>query len=63
MLFRSPERLQEADILVIAHKVVSKAEGRVRRLAEVEPGESALELSRAGGRDPRHVQVVLDETR
>jgi coenzyme F420-0:L-glutamate ligase/coenzyme F420-1:gamma-L-glutamate ligase len=45
----------------VAHKVVSKAEGRLRRLAEVEPGERALELARAQGKDPRLVQVVLDE--
>ncbi|HWE58094.1 MAG TPA: coenzyme F420-0:L-glutamate ligase [Solirubrobacteraceae bacterium] len=58
-----PEQLRPRDILVIAHKVVSKAEGRVRRLAEVEPGEYALELAGHGGRDPRLVQVVLEETR
>lgn len=56
------ERLRSGDVLVIAHKVVSKAEGRMRSLAEVEPGEYALELARGGGRDPRLVQVVLDET-
>jgi coenzyme F420-0:L-glutamate ligase / coenzyme F420-1:gamma-L-glutamate ligase len=42
---------------------VSKAEGRVRSLADVEPGEYAIELARAGDRDPRLVQVVLEETR
>ena len=46
---------------MIAHKIVSKAEGRVRSLAEVLPSERAIQL--AGGRDPRLVQVVLDETR
>lgn len=55
------EQLRSGDILVIAHKVVSKAEGRVRSLAEVLPSERAIEL--AAGRDPRLVQVVLDETR
>ena len=58
-----PDQPLAGDILVIAHKVVSKAEGRVRRLADVEPGEYAIELARAGGRDPRLVQVVLEETR
>jgi coenzyme F420-0:L-glutamate ligase/coenzyme F420-1:gamma-L-glutamate ligase len=57
------DQLRSGDVLVIAHKVISKAEGRVRRLAEVEPGEYAIELARAGGRDPRLVQVVLEETR
>jgi coenzyme F420-0:L-glutamate ligase/coenzyme F420-1:gamma-L-glutamate ligase len=47
---------------VVAHKVVSKAEGRVRRLADVVPGERAVEIaSAAPGKDPRAVQVVLDE--
>jgi coenzyme F420-0:L-glutamate ligase/coenzyme F420-1:gamma-L-glutamate ligase len=48
--------------LVVAHKVVSKAEGRVRRLGDVEPGPRALELASQQGKDPRVVQVVLDET-
>ena len=52
------------DVLVVAHKVVSKAEGRTRRLSEVTVGDRARELAaELGGRDPRHVQVVLDETR
>ena len=49
-------------MLVVAHKVVSKAEGRVRALADVEPGERARALAAEHGKDPRHVQVVLDET-
>jgi coenzyme F420-0:L-glutamate ligase/coenzyme F420-1:gamma-L-glutamate ligase len=51
-------------VLVVAHKLISKAEGRTRRLADVIPSPRALELAdRLGGKDPRHVQVVLDETR
>jgi coenzyme F420-0:L-glutamate ligase / coenzyme F420-1:gamma-L-glutamate ligase len=50
-------------ILVVAHKVVSKAEGRLRRLDEVTPGERARELGRGLDKDPRLVQVVLDESR
>ena len=50
------------DIVVVAHKVVSKAEGRLRRLADVRPSERAVELARDPGKDPRVVQVVLDET-
>lgn len=57
------EPLRDGDVVVVAHKAVSKAEGRVRRLADVEPGERARELAAAQGKDPRHVQVVLDETR
>ena len=54
--------LRDGDVLCVAHKVVSKAEGRVRRLADVEAGERATELARRLDRDPRHVQVVLDES-
>jgi coenzyme F420-0:L-glutamate ligase / coenzyme F420-1:gamma-L-glutamate ligase len=53
--------LRDGDVLCVAHKVVSKAEGRVRRLAEVEPTARAVELARQAAKDPRHVQVVLDE--
>jgi coenzyme F420-0:L-glutamate ligase / coenzyme F420-1:gamma-L-glutamate ligase len=50
------------DVIVIAHKIVSKAEGRTRALADVEPSQRALELAADHGKDPRHVQVVLDES-
>jgi coenzyme F420-0:L-glutamate ligase / coenzyme F420-1:gamma-L-glutamate ligase len=52
----------DRDVLVIAHKIVSKAEGRVRTLADVTPGPRAVELAAEHGKDPRHVQVVLDES-
>ncbi len=55
------EALRDGDVVCVAHKVVSKAEGRVRRLEDVRPGERARELGARLGRDPRHVQVVLDE--
>jgi coenzyme F420-0:L-glutamate ligase / coenzyme F420-1:gamma-L-glutamate ligase len=54
--------LEDADVLVVAHKVVSKAEGRVRRLADIEPSERARELAAEHDKDPRHVQAILDET-
>jgi len=47
---------------VVAHKVVSKAEGNVRLLSDVEPGERARELAAEHRKDPRLVQVVLDES-
>ena len=49
-------------MLVVAHKVVSKAEGRLRRLSDVEPGERARELAAEQEKDPQLVQVVLDES-
>jgi coenzyme F420-0:L-glutamate ligase/coenzyme F420-1:gamma-L-glutamate ligase len=57
----APEPLRAGDVLAVAHKVVSKAEGRVRQLAGVEPGTRARELAAGHAKDPRHVQVVLDE--
>jgi coenzyme F420-0:L-glutamate ligase/coenzyme F420-1:gamma-L-glutamate ligase len=53
-------RLEDGDVLVVAQKAVSKAEGRVVRLDEVEPSERAREL--AGGEDPRRVEVILRES-
>jgi coenzyme F420-0:L-glutamate ligase/coenzyme F420-1:gamma-L-glutamate ligase len=51
------------DVLVVAHKVVSKAEGRVVALRDVVASERAVELARKLGKDdPRHVEVVLRET-
>jgi coenzyme F420-0:L-glutamate ligase/coenzyme F420-1:gamma-L-glutamate ligase len=55
--------LERRDVVVVAHKVVSKAEGRIRALADVEPGAEAIELARALDKDARQVQVVLDGTR
>jgi coenzyme F420-0:L-glutamate ligase/coenzyme F420-1:gamma-L-glutamate ligase len=50
------------DVLVVAHKIVSKAEGRIRRLSDVQPTTRAAEIAAQLGKDARHVQVVLDET-
>jgi coenzyme F420-0:L-glutamate ligase/coenzyme F420-1:gamma-L-glutamate ligase len=49
-------------VLVIAHKVISKAEGRTRNLSAVTPGQRARRLATELDKDPRHVQVVLDES-
>jgi coenzyme F420-0:L-glutamate ligase/coenzyme F420-1:gamma-L-glutamate ligase len=49
-------------VIAVAHKAVSKAEGRVRRLDAIEPGERALELASEHAKDPRLVQAVLDES-
>jgi coenzyme F420-0:L-glutamate ligase / coenzyme F420-1:gamma-L-glutamate ligase len=53
---------EPGDVLVVAHKVVSKAEGALRRLDDVTVSERAQALARDQGKDPRHVQVVLDES-
>jgi coenzyme F420-0:L-glutamate ligase/coenzyme F420-1:gamma-L-glutamate ligase len=54
--------LRNGDVLVIAHKIVSKAEGRITRLADVAPSAEAVALAERLEKDPRHVQVVLDGT-
>jgi coenzyme F420-0:L-glutamate ligase/coenzyme F420-1:gamma-L-glutamate ligase len=54
--------LVEGDILVLAQKIVSKAEGLYVELDTVEPSERALELAKKVGKDPRHVEVVLSES-
>ena len=51
------------DVVVISQKVVSKAEGRVRDLARIEPGARARELAGRLGKDPRLVELVLAESR
>jgi coenzyme F420-0:L-glutamate ligase/coenzyme F420-1:gamma-L-glutamate ligase len=61
LLLATGVELRDGDVLCIAHKVVSKAEGRIVALADVEPGERALAIGASHGKDPRHVQVVLDE--
>jgi coenzyme F420-0:L-glutamate ligase/coenzyme F420-1:gamma-L-glutamate ligase len=53
--------LRPGDVLAVAHKVISKAEDRTVRLADVSPGPRAHALAAEHGKDPRHVQVVLDE--
>src|ERR1700677_3563643 len=54
--------LHDGQIVAIAHKAVSKAEGAVVDLASVTPGEAALELAAEQGKDARAVQVVLDQS-
>jgi coenzyme F420-0:L-glutamate ligase / coenzyme F420-1:gamma-L-glutamate ligase len=58
----APADLADGDVVVVAHKVVSKAEGRVRSVNEIEPGERARALAAEHGKDPRLIQAVLDES-
>ena len=53
--------LEDGDVVVVAQKAVSKVEGRVVRLADVEPSERARELAGPDG-DPRHLEVILRES-
>jgi coenzyme F420-0:L-glutamate ligase / coenzyme F420-1:gamma-L-glutamate ligase len=56
-------KFEAGDILVVAQKIVSKAEGAVVRLATVKPSAEALELAEQLQKDPRMVELVLRESR
>jgi len=62
LIVTAADALNDGDIVVIAHKAVSKAQGRVRRLMDIQPGERAQALAAEHGKDPRHVQAILDES-
>ena len=59
----SGEELQNKDILVLSHKIVSKSEGNMVDLNEVIPSEEALELAQEVGKDPRIVHLILKESK
>ncbi len=54
--------LEAGDVVVVSHKAVAKAEGRIADLAAVTPSARAVELAGEDG-DPRHVELVLRESR
>jgi coenzyme F420-0:L-glutamate ligase/coenzyme F420-1:gamma-L-glutamate ligase len=54
--------LAEGDVLVVAQKIVSKAEGRLVRLETVQPSDEARRLAERAGKDPRLVEVILSES-
>jgi coenzyme F420-0:L-glutamate ligase/coenzyme F420-1:gamma-L-glutamate ligase len=61
-LDRAGHVLRDRDVVVIAQKIVSKAEGRTVDLADVRPSAEAIRLAREVGKDPRVVEVVLSES-
>src|SRR3984893_2715378 len=54
---------ETGDVLVVAQKIVSKAEGRYVDVTTVSPSERAIELARELDKDPRFVEVVLSESK
>jgi coenzyme F420-0:L-glutamate ligase/coenzyme F420-1:gamma-L-glutamate ligase len=54
---------KDGDVLVVAQKIVSKAEGRFVDIATVEPSERAIALAAEVDKDPRFVEVVLSESK
>lgn len=57
----SGQTLAEGDVLVVTHKIVSKAEGRMLDLSTVEPSAFALDWAVRNGKDPAHTEAVLRE--
>jgi coenzyme F420-0:L-glutamate ligase/coenzyme F420-1:gamma-L-glutamate ligase len=55
--------LQPGDLIVVSQKIISKAEGRLARLADVTPSPAAQTMARELGRDPRLVELILSESR
>jgi coenzyme F420-0:L-glutamate ligase / coenzyme F420-1:gamma-L-glutamate ligase len=54
--------LGDEHVCVVAQKIVSKAEGRLVRLSEVQPSDQARQIAAETQRDPAHVQLILDES-
>ncbi len=50
-------------VLVVCQKVISKVEGRLVKLADVAPSAEAREIAQQHAKDPRHIEVILRETR
>jgi coenzyme F420-0:L-glutamate ligase/coenzyme F420-1:gamma-L-glutamate ligase len=62
-LDRAALQLEDGDILVIAQKIISKAEGRSVTLSEVKASPEAIELAEATDKEPGIVQLILDESK
>jgi coenzyme F420-0:L-glutamate ligase/coenzyme F420-1:gamma-L-glutamate ligase len=55
--------IEDGDIIVVAQKIVSKAEGRTAKLKDIVPSEKAKEIARQTLKDPRLVELILKETK
>ena len=55
--------LESGDIVVVTQKIVSKAEGRLVKLSTVEPSDFAISFAKAADRDPRLIELVLQESK
>lgn len=56
-------RLEDGDVIVMASKIVSKAQGRLVALEDVVAGEEAVQVAEEVGKDPRIVELILAESR
>jgi len=55
--------LEDGDVIIVAQKIISKSEGRIVDLREITPSPFAKKIARHTRKDPRRVEVILDETR
>jgi coenzyme F420-0:L-glutamate ligase/coenzyme F420-1:gamma-L-glutamate ligase len=54
--------IQDGDILVVTHKIVSKAEGRIVDLASIKPSTKAISMAKEHDKDPRIMELILMES-
>ena len=59
---RSQIEIQDGDILVVTHKIVSKAEGRIVDLASIKPSTKAISMAKEHDKDPRVMELILMES-
>ncbi|MGH9991838.1 MAG: coenzyme F420-0:L-glutamate ligase [Nitrososphaera sp.] len=59
---QSGQEILDGDILVVAHKIVSKAEGRIVDLRRIKPSKKAAKLGKEHGKDPRLAEIILRES-
>lgn len=62
-LKKNSKKLNENDVIVVAQKIVSKAENRIINLKEVRPSDFAKKVSEVVYKDPKLVEVILNETK
>lgn len=55
-------RIADGDIIVVGHKIISKSEGQIVRLSNVRPSTRAINIARRSKKDPRLVQLILEES-
>ncbi len=55
--------IEDGDVVVVGHKIISKSEGRIVQLSKVKPSARATKIARKSAKDPRLVQLILNESR
>lgn len=56
-------RIEDGDVIVIGHKIVSKSEGQIVELSRVKPSPRAVKIARRSSKNPRLVQLILDQAK